>query len=75
MMVAVLAWHAQEGPGQGNWAYNLAERLLPGMQGGLPAAEAAPAACAQRGFEYASSAAPDCGQPQPMPLEAAEQVL
>ncbi|CAK0784157.1 hypothetical protein CVIRNUC_007360 [Coccomyxa viridis] len=63
----------QEGPGQNNWAYNLAERLLPGMQGGMPAAEAVPAACAQRSFGHASSAAPGCGQPQSMPLQAAEQ--
>ena len=74
-MAAVLGWHAQEGPGQNNWAYNLAERLLPGMQGGMPAAEAVPAACAQRSFGHASSAAPGCGQPQSMPLQAAEQVL
>ena len=74
-MAAVLGWHVQEGPGQDNWAYNLAERLLPGMQGGMPAAEAAPAACAQHDFVHTSKAAPGCGQPQSMPLQAAEQVL
>ena len=74
-MAAVLCWHAQEGPGQDNWAYNLAERLLPGMQGGMPAAEASPSACAQHGVVHTSKTAPGCGQPQSMPLQAAEQVL
>ena len=74
-MAAVLGWHVQEGPGQDNWAYNLAERLLPGMQGGMPAAAAAPAARAQHGFVHTSKAAPNCGQPQAMPLQVAEQVL
>lgn len=65
----------QDGPGQGSWAYNLAERLLPGTQGNSHAADAGCTGMQQDNFENLPSAHFTPGQPLSLPQCASEQVL